>query len=208
MSYLKKLVELMMLADSRRNPNANSKDPVLSGLVRNNPVWEDEDDEVPSTRPPSTIPAEVLLEFLATLEAAAEGSLHLAIDCHTLMRLSVSRRIESALGVAHLQQDPTKRPREDFISPKTLTLIEDAAKMREDLTWAMEARKTATGDSSSLFGGRPRKSLGGGQRHPTAHGRGQGRGTGGQGSSGKGKGIPKKTKWDSAKGEAHTATDE
>jgi hypothetical protein len=37
-SYLKKLVELMMLADSRRNPNAISKDPVLSGLVRNNPV--------------------------------------------------------------------------------------------------------------------------------------------------------------------------
>ncbi len=46
------------------------------------------------------------------------------------MRMSVSRRIESALGVAHLQQDSTKRPKEDFISPKTLTLIEDAAKMR------------------------------------------------------------------------------
>ena len=168
---------------------------------------EDEDDEVPSIRPPSTIPADMLLDFLATLEAAAEGSLDLAIDCHTLMRLSVSRRIESALGVAHLQQDPTKRPREDFISPKTLTLIEDAAKMREDLTWAMEARKTATGDGSSLFGGRPRKSPGGGQRHPTAHGRGQGRGTGGQVSSGKGKGKPKKTKWDSAKGADPTETD-
>ncbi len=71
----------------------------------------------------------------------------------------------------------------------------------------MEARKTATGDGSSLFGGRPRKSPGGGQRHPTAQGRGQGRGTGGQGSSGKGKGKPKKTKWDSDMGEDNTATD-
>ena len=168
---------------------------------------EDEDDEVPSTRPPSSIPTDVLLEFLTVLEAAAEGSLDLAIDCHTLMRMSVSRRIESALGVAHLQQDPTKRPREDFISPKTLTLIEDAAKMREDLTWAMEARKTATGDGSSLFGRRPHKSPGGGQRNPTANGRGQGRGTGNN-PSGKGKGKPKKVKWDSDKGESNPTTDE
>ncbi len=97
----------------------------------------------------------------------------LAIDCQTLMRMSVSRRIESALGVAHLQQDPTKRPKEDFISLKTLTLIEDAAKIREDLTWAMEARKVATSENS-LFGGRPRKSPGGSQRNSVAHGRGQG----------------------------------
>ena len=167
---------------------------------------EDEDDEVPYTRPPASIPTEVLLEFLTVLEAAAEGSLDLAIDCHTLMRMSVSRRIESALGVAHLQQDPTKRPREDFISPKTLTLIEDAAKMREDLTWAMEARKTAAGDGSSLFGRRPHKSPGGGQRNPTANGRGQGRGTGNH-SAGKGKGKPKKIRWDPEKGESDPTTD-
>jgi hypothetical protein len=141
------------------------------------------------------------------LEFAAEGSLDLAIDCQTLMRMSVSRRIESALGVAHLQQDPTKRPKEDFISPKTLTLIEDAAKMREDLTWAMEARKVATSENSSLFGGRPRKSPGGGQCNPSAHGRGQGRGTGNH-TSGKGKGKTRKVKWDSDKGEPHATTDE
>jgi hypothetical protein len=133
--------------------------------------------------------------------------LDLAIDCHTMMRMSVSRRIEAALGVSHLQQDPTKRPREDFISPKTLTLIEDAAKMREDLTWAMEARKTATGDGSSLFGRRPHKSPGGGQRNPTANGRGQGRGTGNN-PSGKGKGKPKKVKWDAEKGDSNQTTDE
>jgi hypothetical protein len=37
-SYLKELLELMMVADSRRNPNANCNDPVMSGLVQNNPV--------------------------------------------------------------------------------------------------------------------------------------------------------------------------
>ena len=167
---------------------------------------DDEDAEVPSTRLPSSVPVDVLLEFLTVLESAAEGSFDLAIDCQTMMRLSVSRRIESALGVAHLQQDPTKRPKEDFISPKTLTLIEDAAKMREDLTWSMEARKVATSESS-LFGGRPRKSPGGGQRNSVAHERGQGRGTGNH-TPGKGKGKPKKVKWDSSKGESQETTDE
>jgi hypothetical protein len=70
-----------------------------------------------------------------TLEAAAEGAMDLSIDTQTLMRLSVSRRIEMALGVAHLHQDPTKHPKEDFMSPKTLSIIEDAAKMRELGRW-------------------------------------------------------------------------
>jgi hypothetical protein len=122
------------------------------------------------------------------------------------MRMSVSRRIESALGVAHLQQDPTKRPKEDFISPKSRTLIEDAAKIREDLTWAMEARKVATSENS-LFGGRPRKPPGGGQRNSVAHGRAQGRGTGHH-TPGKGKGKTKKVKWDSGKEEPQGTTDE
>ena len=37
-AYLKELLELMMVADSRRNPKAICNDPLLSGLVRNNPV--------------------------------------------------------------------------------------------------------------------------------------------------------------------------
>jgi hypothetical protein len=68
------------------------------------------------------------------------------------------RRIETALGVARLQQDPTKHAKEDFMSPKTLILIKDAAKVREDLTGAMEARKTVTSDRPSLFQSRLRKS--------------------------------------------------
>ena len=36
--YLKKFVGLMIIADSRRNTNANGNDPGIIGLVRNNPV--------------------------------------------------------------------------------------------------------------------------------------------------------------------------
>jgi hypothetical protein len=58
-----------------------------------------------------------------------------------------------------------------------------------------------------LFGRRPNKSPGGGQRNPTANGRGQGRGTGNNPFS-KGKGKLKKVKWDSDKGESNPTTDE
>ena len=120
----------------------------------------------------------------------------LAIDTQTLMRLAVSRRIETALGVAYLHQDPTKHPKEDFMSPKTLTVIEEAAKMREDLTWAMVARKTVTGERNTLFQSRLRKSPGDGQRHTPAPGTGRGRGAGGKGVTGRGKGSGKRVKWD------------
>ncbi len=91
------------------------------------------------------------------------------------------------------------------MSPKTLTVIEEAAKMREDLTWAMEARKTVTGERAPY--NRPRKSPGGGQQHTAAHGRGQGRGTGGKGS-GKGKGATKKVTWDKGKSDVDAALSE
>ena len=166
---------------------------------------EDDEEDAALTHVPQSVPTADLLEFLTTLEFAADGAMDLAIDTHTLMRLSVSRRIETALGVAHLHQDPMKHPKEDFMSPKTLTVIEEAAKMREDLTWAMEARKTVTSDRSTLFQSRLRKSPGGGQRHPPASGAGKGRGAGGRHGSGKGKGPDKKVKWD--KGQADAGAD-
>jgi hypothetical protein len=105
--------------------------------------------------------------------------MNVAINTQTLMRLSVSRCIETALGFNHLHQDPTKLPKDDFMSYKTLTIIEEATKMRKDLTWAMEARKTVTGDRGSFLGNRLRKSPIGGQRNPTAQSnRGQRRGAG------------------------------
>jgi hypothetical protein len=76
-------------------------------------LGEDDEDEDSLTHWPQSIPTVDLLEFLTTLEFAMD----LAIDTQTLMRLSVSRRIETALGVAHLHQDPTKHPKEDFMSP-------------------------------------------------------------------------------------------
>ncbi len=147
-----------------------------------------------------------MLEFLGVLESAAAGAFDLSIDTQMLMRLSVSRRIETALGVAHLHQVPTKHPKEDSMSPKTLSIIENAAKMREDLTCcAIEARKTVTGEHNSLFQNRLRKSPGGGRGHPTAQSRGQGRDAGGKGSTGKGKGNNKNVSWD--KGKADTDPD-
>jgi hypothetical protein len=172
-------------------------------------LGNDGDSEAESVDVPTSVPSHVLLEFLHTLESTAAGAMDLAIDTQTLMRLSVSRRIETALGVAHLHQDPTKQPKEDFMSPKTLTLIEEAAKMREDLTWAMEAQKSVTSNRNSLFGNRLPKAPGGGQRnHPTNSQRGHGRGSGGKGSgTGKGKGS-NKVKWDKTKADAEVdATD-
>jgi hypothetical protein len=128
---------------------------------------DEDDDEDETSGVPPTIPTAALIEFLEVLESAAAGAFDLSIDTHTLMRLSVSRRIETALGVAHLHQDPTKHPKEDFMSLKTLSIIEDAAKMHEDFTWAMEARKTVTGDRNSLFQNRLRKTPGGGRGNPT-----------------------------------------
>jgi hypothetical protein len=72
----------------------------------------DGDSDAESLDVPTSVPSHVLLEFLHTLETTAAGAMDLAIDTQTLMRLSVSRRIETALGVAHLHQDPTKQPKE------------------------------------------------------------------------------------------------
>jgi hypothetical protein len=96
------------------------------------------------------------------------------------------------------------------MSPKTLTLIEEAAKMREDLTWAMEAQKSVTSNRNSLFGSRlPKAPGGGGPRNHTANSqRGQGRGAGGKGSgTGRGKGG-NKAKWDKTKADAESDTTE
>jgi hypothetical protein len=142
-------------------------------------LGEDDEDEDSLTHVPQSIPTADLLEFLTTLEFAADGAMDLAIDTQTLMRLSVSRRIETAIGAAHLHQDPTKHPKEDFMSPKTLTVIEEAAKMREDLTWAMEARKTVTGERSQYSFSEPPPQVPR-RRTTTPHRTGNGQGSGRQ----------------------------
>ena len=95
------------------------------------------------------VPMEDILAFLSTLEDAASGAMDIAIDNQTLMRLAVSRRLEEAIGIAHLRPEVGKKSREDFLSADTLSLIEAAATRSEDLSWAAEGRKRLNGQRSS-----------------------------------------------------------
>jgi hypothetical protein len=127
-------------------------------------LGEDDKDEASLTNVPQSIPTVDLLEFLMTiLEFAADGAMDLAIGLKWLLAWHT------------FTKTPTKHPKEDFMSPKTLTVIEEAAKMREDLTWAMEARETVTGGRGTLFQNHLRKSPGGKQQYFPAPGTGRGR---------------------------------
>jgi hypothetical protein len=95
------------------------------------------------------VPTDVILEFLSTLEESASGAMEIAIDNQTLMRTAVSKRLEEAIGVAHLRPETGKKAREDFQSTETLSLIEAAATHSEDLSWAAEGRKRLKDQRSS-----------------------------------------------------------
>jgi hypothetical protein len=51
--------------------------------------YTEEDEGSTSPHLPTSVPIEELLDFLSVLDAATEGAMDLAIDCQTLMRLSV-----------------------------------------------------------------------------------------------------------------------
>jgi uncharacterized membrane protein YgcG len=150
-----------------------------------------------------TVPLSDVIQFLEVLESACDGTLSMAVDTQTHMRLAVSRRIETALGVAHLRQDPFKREKEDFIDPKTYSLIEEAATKKENLAWALDSRSKII-TKNSLHGGRSHNSSGGGKNAFSRYQGGRGRGKGGSSGSstpkpsnpkpkGDGKGKGKKT---------------
>ena len=139
------------------------------------------------------IPMDDILEFLSTLEEAASGAMDIAIDNQTLMRTAVSKRLEEAIGVAHLRPETGRKAREDFLSAETLALIESAATRSEDLSWATEGQKRLKNQRSS-HGNRSHKSPGGGAV------------TWGTGSTPRGKGKGKKGKA-TEKGKRNTATD-
>jgi hypothetical protein len=126
----------------------------------------DLEDVVTGDAEKDTVPLTDVIDFLEVLESACDGTLVMAIDTQTHMRLAVSRRIESALGVAYLRQDPFKKEKEDFIDPKTYTLWEEAATKKENLAWAMDAKSKVLGKGSSLFGNRSHNSSGGGKNKP------------------------------------------
>ena len=108
------------------------------------------------------VPLEDILSFLSTLEEAASGAMDIAIDNQTLMRTAVSRRLEEAIGVAHLRPEAGKKAREDFLSSETLSLIEAAATRSEDLSWAAEGQKRLKNQRSS-HGYRSQKTPGSGK---------------------------------------------
>ena len=128
------------------------------------------------------IPAEDIVSFLKVVEGSSSTSLQLAVDTQTHMRLAVSSKVEKAMGVAHLRQDPFKRKKEDFISPDTYKLIEEAAKRKQNLTWAQSALKKGVAVGSNLgtglsHGGPPRKTPGAGKKkNPFSNYKGKGGG--------------------------------
>ena len=77
------------------------------------------------------------------------------------MRTAVSKRLEEAIGVAHLRPETGRKAREDFLSAETLSLIEAAATRSEDLSWATEGQKRLKNQRSS-HGNRSHKSPGSG----------------------------------------------
>ena len=79
------------------------------------------------------VPSSDVLEFLKVMDGVSSTALQLAVDTQTHLRLSVSSKIEKAMGVAHLRRDPLKKKKEDFIAPDTYRLIEEAAVKKQNL---------------------------------------------------------------------------
>ena len=130
------------------------------------------------------VPISDVLNFLEVLEGTTNGTMELAVDTQIHLRLAVSRRIETALGVGHLRKDPLKKVKEDFLPPDTYEIIADAAQKKEDLSWAQN--RLSTVKNSSSHGGPSQKSTGGGNnrgafsqcKKATGGNRGRGRGRG------------------------------
>lgn len=139
-------------------------------------------DCITGTDDEDVVPIADVLNFLEVIEGTTNGTLELAVDTQTHLRLAVSRRIETALGVGHLRKDPLKTEKEDFLPPDTYQIIADAAQKKEDLSWA-QSRLTSLKKESS-HGGPSHKSTGGGNnrgafsQYKKAPGGNRGRGRG------------------------------
>ena len=73
------------------------------------------------------VPSSDVLEFLKVVDGVSSTALQLAVDTQTTLRLAISSKIEKAMGVAHLRQDPLEKKKKGFIAPDTCRLIEEAA---------------------------------------------------------------------------------
>jgi hypothetical protein len=135
-----------------------------------------------------------LLEKLSCVETLLEGTMKVSLDTAAVMRLDVANRVDVAMAIDHLRVDPLKKASDDFISQDAYKLVEEAAKQKQNLTWAKKGM--FPGSQVGNFSGRPLpRSTGGGGRSSNGGGRGRGsgggRGRGNGGGRGKSKGAPK-----------------
>jgi hypothetical protein len=65
-----------------------------------------------------------VLRQLQLLEPGVRATVQLGLDLFLHLRLNVSKRVDTAMGIDHLRVDPFKRKTEDFISPETYKLVE------------------------------------------------------------------------------------
>ena len=146
--------------------------------------------------------ADEVLKQLEPIEAPVGAAFKLGLDVSAHLRFNVSKRVDQAMGIDHLRADPTKRAADDFISPETYKLVEEAAKHKQNLSWAKQGH--FPGSNVGRFSGRPSpKSSGGGNNNNNrqqnggggrSRGRGRGRGTGrGRGGGNKSRGGGNKT---------------
>ena len=135
-----------------------------------------------------------LLEKLSCVELLLEGTMKVSLDTAAIMRLDVANRVDVEMSIDHLRVDPLKKESDDFISKDTYKLVEEAAKQKQNLTWAKKG--VFPGSQVGNFSGRPpSKTTGGGGRGSGGGGRGRGngggRGRGNGGGRGRGNGAPK-----------------
>jgi hypothetical protein len=92
------------------------------------------------------------------------------------------------MGIDHLRFDPTKREKDDFISPDAHKLVEKEAKHKQNIAWA----KKGSAHTGSFLGKPLRNDPRGGNR---SGGGGRGKGNKGYvGGRGSGKTVTKKPK--------------
>ena len=127
----------------------------------------------------------ILAEVNPIMEAAHANFLF-GLDAAKHMQLAVSKKVDTALGIDHLRVDETKKRHDDFISKDTYKLVEQAAKAKQDLSWAKKG--IFPGSQLGHFSRRPfPKSPGSGDNksgRSSRRGRGGGKGRGGRGRSG------------------------
>lgn len=134
----------------------------------------DECDEKLEGDPDAWLRADGLRDHLVTLADHAHTAFRLGLEASVQLRLNVAKKVDVAMGIAHLRVDPTKREKDDFISDDTYKLVETAAKNKQNLVWA-KAGTFPDMQAGRFFGQPPPQGLGGGKRK---RGKGHGRGYG------------------------------